>query len=100
LIPHENMSGLERLPLLQKLRQLDVQLQPLLLQAFEFGNLLLERGAQSSLLAGRLIERRQPRQLAGLARVDLGDALTGLSYRGLAFANLTRDGRNVFFYLP
>ena len=62
-----------------------------MLQSLQFGNLLLERRAHASLLAGCLVERRQLRQVAGMTRVDLCDALAGLVQCPLGVANLGLD---------
>ena len=71
------MSTFERFAPLKQGLQLGTQFQPLFLQALKFRNLLLKRRAHSSLLACHLIERCQPRQLVGMTRVGLGDALAG-----------------------
>ena len=57
LIAHQNVIGFERLSPLEQRFQLGIQFCPLLLQSFQSGNLLLERRAHASLLAGRLVER-------------------------------------------
>jgi len=55
LIAHKNVIGFERLSLLEQRFQLGVKFYPLLLQRFKSGDLLLERCAHASLLAGGLV---------------------------------------------
>ena len=100
LIAHENGIGFESLPLFEPPFQLGLQRNSFLLQRFEFGNLLFERCPHPRLLAGRLIQRRQPRQVAGVARVDLGDTLPRLRECALGFPNLGLDSGQVRFPRP
>ena len=87
LIAHQNVIGLKRLPPFVQRFQLGMKLYPLLLQRFEFGNLLLERRADTSLLACGLVHRGQPRQITGMTRVDLRNTLARLRHYALGFAN-------------
>ena len=74
LISHQNVIRFERLSLLQESLQLGIQFRTLFVHGFKSGQLLLERCTYPSLLACRLVEGGQSRQLAGMIRVDLGDA--------------------------
>jgi hypothetical protein len=87
---------LERLSPLEQNFELGLNLQPVLFQSLEFRDLLLQRRAQASLLAGSLVLCRQLRQFTGVAPVDLANGLPCLRQCVLRFENPTLDGCEVF----